>query len=534
LRRMKKSDGILTREVVPYNIVPLDAPALTNAIRTFAETPMFIKASEVGYNPIPNNLLVASTVSATDGSRRRRNVLTHEEQEAKATEVHSSNFDCIQIQEIGKEKLNELPGTLHLKSSHDANMSNIIRTPMFIEAREVESIPIRDNLSTYSSLSVTGGSQKLKHVLTSEEQEAKRLQTNTKQRANYAKTKLEGVEVSNSNCNKFSKIKINAANRKPYSKQCQKQTNNVLKSGGTNKEQCIDQNASVLLGTSCGINDTLNKGNAQFVLIMDTTLSDTGEPTIANDVFESLRYAANIDASVAIVATSTSTSDTCMLSITNNAFTNKCCMLPDVPMEDGISQTTIMNNISHNNLQLNTTTTKSSVTSSDQPLTNEPTMHNKPNPRNNRAIGHNSARNYVDSKRIKTYKLPPPRQCKHCKAHLFARETRGFCCLSGKVDLGMPPVPAELLELYDDQSTVGEVLTTSAVMVLVISASHLLISLDMGALIAGAKFCGEFEDRLKVALKEVIDLEGQIILFIDEIHTVVGAGATNGAMDVTC
>ncbi|KAF6135548.1 hypothetical protein GIB67_015401 [Kingdonia uniflora] len=63
---MKKSDGTLTGEVVPYNIVPLDAPALTNAIGTFAETPMFIEASEVGYNPIPNNLPVPSTVSVTD------------------------------------------------------------------------------------------------------------------------------------------------------------------------------------------------------------------------------------------------------------------------------------------------------------------------------------------------------------------------------------------------------------------------------------------------------------------------------------
>lgn len=51
-----------------------------------------------------------------------------------------------------------------------------------------------------------------------------------------------------------------------------------------------------------------------------------------------------------------------------------------------------------------------------------------------------------------------------------------------------------------------------------------LISLDMGALIAGAKFRGEFEDRLKAVLKEVTDSDGQIVLFIDEIHTVVGAG----------
>ncbi|MBD2006435.1 MULTISPECIES: ATP-dependent chaperone ClpB [Cyanophyceae] len=58
-----------------------------------------------------------------------------------------------------------------------------------------------------------------------------------------------------------------------------------------------------------------------------------------------------------------------------------------------------------------------------------------------------------------------------------------------------------------------------------------LIALDMGALIAGAKYRGEFEERLKAVLKEVTDSKGQLILFIDEIHTVVGAGATQGAMD---
>ena len=58
-----------------------------------------------------------------------------------------------------------------------------------------------------------------------------------------------------------------------------------------------------------------------------------------------------------------------------------------------------------------------------------------------------------------------------------------------------------------------------------------LITLDMGALIAGAKFRGEFEERLKAVLKEVTESEGNIVLFIDEIHTVVGAGATQGAMD---
>src|SRR5690606_10600873 len=58
-----------------------------------------------------------------------------------------------------------------------------------------------------------------------------------------------------------------------------------------------------------------------------------------------------------------------------------------------------------------------------------------------------------------------------------------------------------------------------------------LIALDLGAMVAGAKYRGEFEERLKAVLSEIKESDGQVVTFIDELHTVVGAGAAEGAMD---
>ena len=60
-----------------------------------------------------------------------------------------------------------------------------------------------------------------------------------------------------------------------------------------------------------------------------------------------------------------------------------------------------------------------------------------------------------------------------------------------------------------------------------------IVALDMGALVAGAKFRGEFEERLKAVLKEISDADGSVVLFLDELHTVVGAGAAEGAIDAS-
>ncbi len=102
---------------------------------------------------------------------------------------------------------------------------------------------------------------------------------------------------------------------------------------------------------------------------------------------------------------------------------------------------------------------------------------------------------------------------------ILSRRTKNNPVLVGEPGVGKTAI-AEGLAIRIVQGDVPEGLKTKRI-----------VALDMGALIAGAKYRGEFEDRLKAVVKEVSESDGEIILFIDELHTLVGAGAAEGAMD---
>src|SRR6476619_2631642 len=104
---------------------------------------------------------------------------------------------------------------------------------------------------------------------------------------------------------------------------------------------------------------------------------------------------------------------------------------------------------------------------------------------------------------------------------VLSRRTKNNPVLIGEPGVGKTAI-VEGLAIRIDRGDVPEGLKNKRI-----------VALDMGALVAGAKYRGEFEERLKAVLKEIVDAEGQVVLFIDELHTVVGAGASEGSMDAS-
>ena len=104
---------------------------------------------------------------------------------------------------------------------------------------------------------------------------------------------------------------------------------------------------------------------------------------------------------------------------------------------------------------------------------------------------------------------------------VLSRRTKNYPVLNGEPGVGKTAIVEGLAKRIVDQDVPDGLL------------GKRILSLDMGLLVAGAKYRGEFEERLKAVLKEIDAAEGQIILFIDELHTLVGAGATEGAMDAS-